>query len=72
MNTVAPGLFDTPIYGRGPDADNWKAELGKSVVFPSQPGNGEEFAAFVLECIRNCYLNGETIRLDGGIRLPPK
>lgn len=72
VNTVAPGLFDTPIYGEGPEAEEWKSKLVSSVVFPSRLGLDNEFAALVLECIRNRYLNGETIRLDGGIRLPPK
>ena len=72
VNTVAPGLIDTPIYGIGERADQFKARLGESVLFPRRLGAPEELASVVMECITNLYLNGETIRLDGGIRLPPK
>jgi len=72
VNTVAPGLIDTPIYGTGERADQIKAHLGQSVLFPRRLGTAEELAFAVLECITNPYLNAETIRLDGGTRLPPK
>ena len=72
VNTVAPGLIDTPIYGTGPDSDRFKAQLGESVLFPKRLGSGEELAFMVMECITNPYMNGETIRVDGGIRMPPK
>ncbi|MBO0729084.1 MAG: SDR family NAD(P)-dependent oxidoreductase [Acidimicrobiaceae bacterium] len=72
VNTVAPGLIDTPIYGRGERADQFKAHLGESVLFPKRLGTTEELAFGVIECLTNPYLNGETIRLDGGIRLPPR
>jgi NAD(P)-dependent dehydrogenase (short-subunit alcohol dehydrogenase family) len=72
VNTVAPGLIDTPIYGTGEKADEFKAHLGASALFPKRLGSSEELAFTVLECITNPYLNGETIRVDGGIRLPPK
>ncbi|WP_372729719.1 SDR family NAD(P)-dependent oxidoreductase [Nocardioides sp.] len=72
LNTVAPGLIDTPIYGEGEGAEAFKAKLGESVLFPKRLGQPEELASMVLECIRNPYLNGETIRVDGGIRMPPK
>ena len=71
VNTIAPGLFDTPIYDRVPDSEEFKARLGKSVVYPKRLGTAEEFARFALEAITNDYLNGETIRLDGAIRMPP-
>jgi NAD(P)-dependent dehydrogenase (short-subunit alcohol dehydrogenase family) len=72
VNTIAPGLIDTPIYGEGEGADAFKARLGESVLFPKRLGSGEELAFTVMECITNPYLNGETIRVDGGIRMPPK
>ncbi len=72
VNTIAPGLIDTPIYGEGEQSDQFKAHLGQSVLFPKRLGHGEELAFMVLECITNPYMNGETIRVDGGIRMPPK
>lgn len=72
VNTVAPGLIDTPIYGMGEQAEAFKARLGESVLFPKRLGSSEELAFLVMECVTNPYLNGETIRLDGGIRLPPR
>ncbi len=72
VNTIAPGLIDTPIYGEGEDSEQFKAHLGQSVLFPKRLGSGEELAFMVLECITNPYMNGETIRVDGGIRMPPK
>ena len=72
VNTVAPGLIDTPIYGEGEQAEAFKAKLGESVLFPKRLGNADELASMVLECLRNPYMNGETVRVDGGIRMPPK
>jgi NAD(P)-dependent dehydrogenase (short-subunit alcohol dehydrogenase family) len=72
VNTVAPGLIDTPIYGEGEGSEAFKSHLGQSVLFPKRLGSGEELAFTVMECITNPYLNGETIRVDGGIRMPPK
>ena len=72
VNTIAPGLIDTPIYGEGEQSDAFKEHLGQSVLFPKRLGSGEELAFGVMECITNPYMNGETIRLDGGIRMPPK
>jgi NAD(P)-dependent dehydrogenase (short-subunit alcohol dehydrogenase family) len=72
VNTVAPGLIDTPIYGEGEQSDAFKEHLGQSVLFPKRLGSGEELAFVVMECITNPYMNGETIRVDGGIRMPPK
>ena len=72
VNTVAPGLIDTPIYGEGEDAEAFKAKLGESVLFPKRLGAPDELASMVLECLRNSYMNGETVRVDGGIRMPPK
>lgn len=72
VNTIAPGLIDTPIYGEGEQSEAFKAHLGQSVLFPKRLGTAEELAFGVMECITNPYMNGETIRLDGGIRMPPK
>jgi NAD(P)-dependent dehydrogenase (short-subunit alcohol dehydrogenase family) len=72
VNTVAPGLIDTPIYGSGAKAEEFKSHLGASVLFPKRLGSAEELAFTVIECVTNPYLNGETIRVDGGIRLPAK
>jgi NAD(P)-dependent dehydrogenase (short-subunit alcohol dehydrogenase family) len=72
VNTVAPGLIDTPIYGEGEQAEAFKAKLGESVLFPRRLGVPDELASMVLECVTNSYMNAETIRVDGGIRMPPK
>lgn len=72
VNTVAPGLVDTPIYGEGERAEEFKAHLGRSVLFPKRLGTPDELASVVLEALTNRYLNAETIRVDGGIRMPPK
>jgi len=72
VNTVAPGLIDTPIYGEGENSEAFKAQLQKGVLFPQRLGFQDELASMVLECITNSYMNAETIRVDGGIRMPPK
>ena len=72
VNTIAPGLIDTPIYGEGEASDAFKAHLGQSVLFPKRLGSGEELAFMVVDLITNPYMNAETIRVDGGIRMPPK
>jgi NAD(P)-dependent dehydrogenase (short-subunit alcohol dehydrogenase family) len=72
VNTIAPGLINTPIYGSGPQAEAFKAKLGESVLFPRRLGIADELASMVAELITNDYMNGETIRVDGGIRMPPK
>jgi NAD(P)-dependent dehydrogenase (short-subunit alcohol dehydrogenase family) len=72
VNTVAPGLIDTPIYGSGEASDQFKANLQKGVLFPQRLGRPDELASVVVECVTNSYLNAETIRVDGGIRMPPK
>ena len=72
VNTLAPGLIDTAIYGEGEQAEAFKAKLGESVLFPKRLGTPDELASMVVECVANSYLNGATIRVDGGIRMPPK
>ena len=71
-NCIAPGLIDTPIYGTGDQADAFKANLGKHVLFPNRLGSSAELGSMVVELITNSYMNAETIRVDGGIRMPPK
>jgi NAD(P)-dependent dehydrogenase (short-subunit alcohol dehydrogenase family) len=72
VNTIAPGLIDTPIYGQGEASEQFKANLGRNVLFPKRLGYATELASMVVECITNDYMNGETLRVDGGIRMPPK
>jgi NAD(P)-dependent dehydrogenase (short-subunit alcohol dehydrogenase family) len=72
LNTVAPGLIDTPIYGEGTDSEAFKAKLGESVLFPKRLGVPDELASMVVECLTNSYMNAEVVRVDGGIRMPPK
>lgn len=72
VNTVAPGLIDTPIYGSGDQSEAFKAQLQKGVLFPQKLGKPAQLASMVMECITNSYMNAETIRVDGGIRMPPK
>jgi NAD(P)-dependent dehydrogenase (short-subunit alcohol dehydrogenase family) len=72
VNTVAPGLIDTPIYEFVENPEEFKANLGRNVLFPKRLGTPDELASMVLELITNDYMNGETIRVDGGIRMPPK
>jgi len=72
VNTVAPGLIDTPIYGEGEASEAFKSHLGQSVLFPKRLGSSEELAFMVTDLITNPYMNGEVVRVDGGIRMPPK
>jgi NAD(P)-dependent dehydrogenase (short-subunit alcohol dehydrogenase family) len=67
---IAPGLFDTPMLARVPEAA--KASLGEQVPFPSRLGRPEEYAALVQHIVENPMLNGEVIRLDGALRMGPK
>jgi NAD(P)-dependent dehydrogenase (short-subunit alcohol dehydrogenase family) len=68
--TIAPGLVDTPLLGLLPQ--DQKDVLASSVLFPKRLGTPDDFASLAVEIVQNGYLNGETIRLDGGIRMPPK
>jgi len=70
VNTILPGIFDTPLMGGAPD--NVKQALAASVPFPKRFGDPVEYASLALEILRNVYLNGESIRLDGAIRMAPK
>jgi len=68
--TIAPGLFDTPLMAMLPEPA--RISLGKQVPFPSRLGRPEEYAALACHIIENVMLNGETIRLDGAIRMQPR
>ena len=68
--TIAPGIFETPMLMGMPD--DVRAALGASVPFPQRLGRPDEYAQLVETIVRNPMLNGETIRLDGAIRMPPK
>ena len=70
VNTVAPGIFWTPMVDGMPEAV--QQSLSASIPFPSRLGRPEEFADLVAYIVTNRYLNGETIRLDGAVRLAPK
>jgi NAD(P)-dependent dehydrogenase (short-subunit alcohol dehydrogenase family) len=67
VNTISPGLFDTPIFEGGEEI---KAKLLAEQLFPTRAGHPDEFAQLVLAAVANDYLNGSVIRLDGGARLP--
>jgi NAD(P)-dependent dehydrogenase (short-subunit alcohol dehydrogenase family) len=68
--TIAPGIFDTPMLGAL--AEDKRAALSADVVFPKRLGSPAEYGALVAAIVENGYLNGETIRLDGSLRMPPK
>jgi NAD(P)-dependent dehydrogenase (short-subunit alcohol dehydrogenase family) len=68
--TIAPGIFDTPLLGALPEEA--RESLGKQVPYPPRLGSPDEYAALVGHIVENEYLNGETIRIDGSIRMAPK
>lgn len=70
VNTIQPGIFDTPAMAGAPQ--EMKDKLGAMVPFPKRLGAPEEYASMALEIVRNGYVNGETIRLDGAIRMQPR
>ncbi len=69
-NTICPGIFATPLMLRAPD--NVLDSLAKSIPFPQRLGKPEEFATMARELCENTMMNGETIRLDGAIRMAPR
>ena len=69
VNTIAPGLFDTPLLASLPE--KVRAFLAKTVPNPSRLGDPDEYAHLVQHIILNKMMNGETIRLDGAIRMQP-
>jgi 3-hydroxyacyl-CoA dehydrogenase / 3-hydroxy-2-methylbutyryl-CoA dehydrogenase len=68
--TIAPGTFDTPLLGALPQEA--RDELGRAIPFPQRLGDPSEFAGLALHIVDNTMLNGETIRLDGALRMPPR
>jgi NAD(P)-dependent dehydrogenase (short-subunit alcohol dehydrogenase family) len=70
VNTIAPGTFDTPLLARLPE--KVRQSLAESVPMPSRLGEPSEYAALAEHMLTNHMLNGETIRLDGAIRMPPR
>jgi NAD(P)-dependent dehydrogenase (short-subunit alcohol dehydrogenase family) len=68
--TIAPGIFDTPLLGRLPQ--DVRDSLGRMVPHPSRLGVPDEYGALALHVLENPMINGETIRLDGGIRMAPR
>jgi NAD(P)-dependent dehydrogenase (short-subunit alcohol dehydrogenase family) len=70
VNTIQPGIFDTPAMAGAPQ--EMKDALGAMVPHPKRLGAPEEFASMALEVVRNGYVNGATIRMDGAIRMQPR
>jgi NAD(P)-dependent dehydrogenase (short-subunit alcohol dehydrogenase family) len=70
VNTIAPGLFDTPLLAALPEEARQK--LGAGVPFPQRLGQPPEYAQLACQIVENRMLNGETIRLDGALRMPPR
>ena len=70
VNTIAPGIMDTPLLGRLPQ--EIRDSLGASVPHPHRLGRTEEFGGLAAHIIENGYLNGETVRLDGALRMAPR
>jgi NAD(P)-dependent dehydrogenase (short-subunit alcohol dehydrogenase family) len=70
VNTIAPGTFDTPLLAALPQEN--RDALGAQIPFPSRLGQPAEFAALAVHIVENPMLNGETIRLDGALRMPPR
>jgi NAD(P)-dependent dehydrogenase (short-subunit alcohol dehydrogenase family) len=68
--TIAPGIFDTPMLGALPEET--RAPLASDVVFPTRLAKPDAYGAMVVAIAENGYLNGESIRLDGSLRMPPK
>jgi NAD(P)-dependent dehydrogenase (short-subunit alcohol dehydrogenase family) len=70
VNTILPGIFDTPLLGAVPE--NVKTALAAAVPFPKRLGSPDEYASLALQMIENGYFNGEHVRLDGAIRMAPR
>lgn len=70
VNTIAPGLFATPLMKTLPEAV--QASLAASIPFPPRLGKPEEFAQLACHIVTNTHLNGEVIRLDGALRMAPR
>lgn len=70
VNTIAPGIMDTPMLAGLPEAA--KESLGQQVLYPKRLGTTSEYAELVHFLVTHSYMNGETVRMDGGIRMAPK
>lgn len=70
INTILPGIFDTPLLAGAPE--KVRQALGAQVPFPARLGNPDEYASLAVQMITNGYFNGETVRLDGAIRMAPR
>jgi NAD(P)-dependent dehydrogenase (short-subunit alcohol dehydrogenase family) len=70
VNTIQPGIFATPAMARA--TPEMLQSLGSMVPFPKRLGRSEEYASLAMELVRNGYFNGETVRLDGAIRMQPR
>jgi len=70
INTILPGIFDTPLLAGAPE--KVRQALGAQVPFPARLGNPVEYASLATQMITNGYFNGETVRLDGAIRMAPR
>jgi NAD(P)-dependent dehydrogenase (short-subunit alcohol dehydrogenase family) len=70
VNTIAPGIMLTPLLMKLPE--DVQKSLGESVLFPKRMGQASEFASLVQHIVENEYINGETIRIDGGLRMAPR
>jgi len=72
VNTIAPGILETPIYGEGPESEEFKARLAAPVPFPKRLGTAAEFGRLARALLEISYVNGEVVRIDGALRMPPK
>ncbi|WP_017578612.1 SDR family oxidoreductase [Nocardiopsis valliformis] len=72
VNTIAPGILETPIYGDGPGSEEFKQKLAAPVPFPKRLGTAAEFGKLARTLLEVSYINGEVVRIDGGLRMPPK
>ncbi len=70
VNTIAPGIIDTPLLAGL--SEEFKSSLGEQVLHPRRLGRPDEYAELAHQLVTNSYMNGETIRMDGGIRMAPK
>ncbi len=70
VNTIAPGLIETPLLGALPE--NVRESLAQSVLYPKRLGKPAEIAHLAASIVENSYINGECIRMDGGIRMQPR
>jgi NAD(P)-dependent dehydrogenase (short-subunit alcohol dehydrogenase family) len=70
VNSIAPGVIDTPMLGRLPDEA--RLRLAANVPHPDRLGSPDDFAMLATALLENSYINGETIRLDGALRMPPR